>query len=84
MAHGQTNAEIVSDGSPTLTTKHEAPILWHNKQSAGEIRIQDGISPTMSRSWGTGGNNVPFVGVRRLMPIECERLQGFPDDGETK
>ena len=34
----------------------------------------------------TGGNNVPFVGVRRLMPIECERLQGFPDgwtDGQS-
>ncbi len=30
------------------------------------------------------GGSVPFVGapdmvVRRLMPVECERLQGFPD-----
>jgi site-specific DNA-cytosine methylase len=25
------------------------------------------------------GQDVPFIGVRRLMPIECERLQGFPD-----
>ena len=24
------------------------------------------------------GINFPFVGVRRLIPIECERLQGFP------
>lgn len=24
-------------------------------------------------------NGVPFVGVRRLTPTECERLQGFPD-----
>jgi DNA (cytosine-5)-methyltransferase 1 len=80
MAHGQANAEIVSDGSPSLTTNHEAPIVWHNKQSAGEIRVQDDIAPTMSRTWGTGGNNVPFVGVRRLTPTECERLQGFPDN----
>lgn len=29
---------------------------------------------------GTGGNNVPLVGVRRLTPTECSRLQGFPDD----
>jgi len=29
---------------------------------------------------GTGGNNVPFVNIRRLTPRECERLQGFPDD----
>lgn len=30
---------------------------------------------------GNGGltGGVPFVGVRRLTPIECERLQGFPD-----
>ena len=27
MAHGQANAEIVNDGSPSLTTNHEAPIL---------------------------------------------------------
>ena len=33
---------------------------------------------------GTGGNNVPLVAsgstVRRLSPIEVERLQGFPDE----
>ena len=36
---------------------------------------------------GTGGNNTPFVVekapvryiVRRLTPLECCRLQGFPD-----
>jgi DNA (cytosine-5)-methyltransferase 1 len=26
------------------------------------------------------GTRVPAVGVRRLTPRECERLQGFPDD----
>lgn len=61
--------------------------VWHNHQQDGSIRIQeDGTAPTVSRQWGTGGNNVPFVGVRRLMPIECERLQGFPDgwtDGQS-
>ena len=28
LAHGQANAEIVSDGSPSLTCNHEAPILF--------------------------------------------------------
>lgn len=32
---------------------------------------------------GTGGGNVPMLEknavVRRLTPLECERLQGFPD-----
>lgn len=44
-------------------------------------------SSTVTARWGTGGGNVPFVRqtentmrVRRLTPIECERLQGFPDN----
>jgi DNA (cytosine-5)-methyltransferase 1 len=32
---------------------------------------------------GTGGHNVPIikdsVGIRKLTPLECLRLQGFPD-----
>lgn len=86
MAHGQANAEIVRDGSPSLTLNHEAPIVWHNHQQDGSIRMQGEAMPTDSRHWGTGGNNVPFVGVRRLTPTECERLQGFPDgwtDGQS-
>ena len=38
--------------------------------------------------WGTGGGNVPMVNegsiVRRLTPMECERLQGFPDGWTDK
>jgi DNA (cytosine-5)-methyltransferase 1 len=44
-------------------------------------------TPTLTANMGTGGHNVPFVksidatlGYRKLTPIECERLQGFPDD----
>ena len=50
------------------------------------------ICPTLSKRMGTGGGNTPLVRdkeeemetkgeyiVRRLMPVECERLQGFPD-----
>lgn len=45
------------------------------------IKWQD-VSPTAQAHWGTGGNNVPVVSgsrIRRLTPIEAERLQGFPD-----
>ena len=79
IAHGQANAEIVNDGEPSLTLNHEQPIVWQNRQQSGEIMVQDGTIPTMSKFMGTGGNNVPLVGVRRLTPTECERLQGFPD-----
>jgi DNA (cytosine-5)-methyltransferase 1 len=55
-------------------------IAWQNKQSDGDIRVQtDDKSPTLTKTMGTGGNNVPLVGVRRLTPLECERLQSFPD-----
>jgi len=49
--------------------------------------------PTLTANMGTGGHNVPFVravmaptdneekiAIRKLTPVECERLQGFPDD----
>ena len=40
-------------------------------------------SPMLNRS-GTGGGNSPMIAngscVRRLTPLECERLQGFPDN----
>lgn len=42
------------------------------------------LSSTLTAQAGTGGNNIPSVislnHVRRLTPIECERLQGFPDN----
>lgn len=38
------------------------------------------IAPTLQARMGTGGNNVPLVGLRRLTPTECCRLQGFPDN----
>lgn len=44
------------------------------------------VSPTLSgelaHSWGYNiQNNLPIIGqIRRLTPLECLRLQGFPDD----
>ena len=46
------------------------------------------IFPTLNTRMGTGGNNVPMIEVkdeikdaivRRITPLECERLQGYPD-----
>lgn len=49
------------------------------------------IAPTLTMYMGTGGGNVPLkiekavlkrneAFVRRLTPLECERLQGLPDN----
>jgi DNA (cytosine-5)-methyltransferase 1 len=80
MAHGQANAEILEDKSPTLNLNHEQPIVWQMNHASEVYR--EGNQETMATlqaRMGTGGNNVPLVGVRRLTPMECERLQGFPD-----
>ena len=49
-----------------------------------DVRLQGAVINTLQAKMGTGGNNMPMVAketnVRRLTPIECERLQGFPDD----
>jgi len=36
------------------------------------------VCPTLPSSYEGGFNHV-MVGIRRLTPLECERLQGFPD-----
>lgn len=48
------------------------------------LRINREITNTLCAAAGTGGGNVPLtmqsIAVRKLTEIECERLQGFPDN----
>ena len=50
--------------------------------AARSIGYEAEVAPALEG--GGGGNNKPAVHVamqvRRLTPLECERLQGFPDD----
>lgn len=45
---------------------------------------KSGVCPTLTANMGTGGHNVPIIkdkkGVRKLVPMECIRLQGFPSN----
>lgn len=50
--------------------------------NAHSIGYEEGLSPSLEA--GGGGNNRPAVleptmAVRRLTPVECERLMGWPD-----
>ena len=58
-------------------------IVFHPHYHDG-ARVQEETMNTLTSRMGTGGNNVSMLsdlnGVRRLTPVECERLQGFPDD----
>lgn len=56
-------------------------IVFHPHRFDG-VRLQGETINTLTAFMGTGGNNVSMVStshVRRLTPVECERLQGFPD-----
>jgi DNA (cytosine-5)-methyltransferase 1 len=50
--------------------------------AAGGIGYDEHIAPTLSAA-DSGSNRTPALmqgmAVRRLTPVECERLQGFPD-----
>ena len=62
-------------------TRATTLILFEDNRRDG-IRLYE-KSPTLQGFMGTGGNNMPMVSdktVRRLTPVECERLQGFPDN----
>lgn len=41
------------------------------------------VCPTLTANMGAGGHNVPIIkdehGIRKLTPLECVRLQGFPE-----
>jgi len=43
---------------------------------------QSNVCPTLTANMGTGGHNVPLIidnfGIRKLLPAETFRLQGFP------
>ena len=46
-----------------------------------EVRTLDVAGAIRSVRWGTAKNEnlIADLAVRRLTPLECERLQGFPD-----
>jgi DNA (cytosine-5)-methyltransferase 1 len=53
------------------------------QNQVGEVRVND-VTNTLNTNSNASGRNTPMVQaamqVRRLTPVECERLQGFPDN----
>lgn len=45
---------------------------------------RSGVCPTLTANMGSGGHNVPLIidnwGIRKLVPRECARFMGFPED----
>jgi site-specific DNA-cytosine methylase len=77
---------------PTLnafdnTGDSRATLLIIDGRRCNDVRVTTEPVYTLEARMGTGGNNVPIIAteketmqVRRLTPIECERLMGWPDN----
>lgn len=93
---GDNQTLVVEDFYPgRIRTFNKAPTLRSGRSGikllepfhkhGGRARVfNKGLAPTIQARYGTGGDNIPYVlgkmAVRRLTPVECERLQGFPDN----
>lgn len=73
---------MAEDKTFTIATANDQ-VIFHPHYHDG-ARVQGDTMNTLTSRMGTGGNNVSMIAkgttVRRLTPVECERLQGFPDD----
>ena len=62
--------------------KQEGKVYQWRRQYVRENK--SGVCPTLTANMGTGGHNVPIIkdkkGIRKLTPLECARIQGFPSD----
>jgi DNA (cytosine-5)-methyltransferase 1 len=84
------NGTIQGDVSATMTADmagptHSGPKVMQNVPISwdAELNANENKMGTLVRG-GQGGRNdgvmMTNMAVRRLTPVECERLQGFPDD----
>ena len=64
------------------SVKEEGKVYQWRRQYVRENK--SGVCPTLTANMGTGGHNVPIIkdrkGIRKLTPLECARIQGFPND----
>ena len=90
MAHGQSNAEVTENISPTITCNHEQPIAAYGVDCRNGALDKERTHTLQAKaSGGQSLNCTPGVLmdgkpqrkyiIRRLTPLECSRLQGFPD-----
>ena len=92
--NAQYDISISEDTVQTLTAKGPSAVcceqnMYENHGLDGRYGGPLDVAPTVQEAYGKGGNTTPFVTekpidlstyiVRRITPLECCRLQGFPD-----
>ena len=92
VGNGRLNQIYMTDTAGTLTCAHDQQMICAfmggQGAKAGGIGYSETVSPTLKAA-PSGSNTVPDIAcwlkkarryfVRRLTPLECCRLQGFPD-----
>jgi DNA (cytosine-5)-methyltransferase 1 len=81
---GGKGALVQMEKSGALATANDQTLIYENHAQDARY-TEKKTCPTVTSRYGTGGNNVPLTiqkrsCVRKLTPVECERLQGFPDN----
>ena len=85
VAKGQNGSGIGDEDSPSYTLSkmgNEGVAAFTTKGDGSVFEAE--VHPTLQTGGGQAGQGFPAVRrsmvVRKLTPIECERLQGFPDN----
>jgi len=81
--NGGNGSGINEDVQFTLNTIGTHGVCCFTKNDAGNDWANN-LAPTLRSGGESGGSIIPAISakhtVRKLTPVECERLMGFPDD----
>ena len=78
MSTGQAKSEVDDATSPTLNAAHEQPIICIADDN-GKAAVDENLCGSLKVGGGSPWIAAVHYVVRRLMPVECNRLQAFPD-----
>ena len=75
-------SQTISSGGGGMGAKTGLYAVGGLQENAAKMKDQ---SPALTEAMGKGGGHTPIIvpedmKIRRLTPVECARLQGFPDD----
>lgn len=77
--HEAGSMAVSEELSPTLKTDHNPAVLCAT-DSGAHAAVAENLAPTLTAHEGKSASYVSGYGpIRRLTPVECERLQGFKD-----
>jgi DNA (cytosine-5)-methyltransferase 1 len=87
-AHQSGEARVKENVMHTLsammgTGGNNVPLLAFDTQFGSNANVTEEVSPTLKASQQSPSvayGSEPTMAVRRLTPLECERLMGWPDD----